>query len=92
MAAVTDMVDLETRDEIAVLIVNNPPVNALSRGVRDGLYEGVQRIGADPALKAAVLCCRGRTFIAGADIREFGKPMLGTNLFLVEETIEFRSG
>lgn len=88
MTAVTDMVDLETRDDIALLIVNNPPVNALSRGVRDGLYEGVKLIAADSAVKAAVLFCRGRTFIAGADIREFGKPMQGTNLLLLEETIE----
>jgi 3-hydroxyacyl-CoA dehydrogenase len=88
MTAVTEMVDLETRDDVALLIVDNPPVNALSRGVRDGLYEGVRQIAANPAVKAAVLWCRGRTFIAGADIREFGKPMQGTNLLLVEDTIE----
>jgi 3-hydroxyacyl-CoA dehydrogenase len=59
---------------IAVLTVNNPPVNALSVAVRQGLIEGVKRAVADPAVAAIVLIGKGRTFIAGADIREFGKP------------------
>ncbi len=88
MTAITDMVELETRGEVALITVNNPPVNALSRGVRDGLYEAVRRIADDAHVKATVLWCGGRTFIAGADIREFGKPMEGTNLLLLEETIE----
>jgi 3-hydroxyacyl-CoA dehydrogenase len=79
MTAITDMVDLEEHGEIAVLVVDNPPVNALSRGVRDGLSEGIERAEADPGVKAIVIVCEGRTFIAGADIREFGKPREGGN-------------
>ncbi len=60
--------------DIAVLTVNNPPVNVLSHSVRAGLYEGVTRANADPAAKAIVILCAGRSFIAGADITEFGTP------------------
>src|SRR5260370_1049410 len=59
---------------IAVLTVDNPPVNALSVAVRQGLIEGVKRAVGDPAVTGIVLIGKGRTFIAGADIREFGKP------------------
>jgi 3-hydroxyacyl-CoA dehydrogenase len=59
---------------IAVLTVDNPPVNALSVVVRQGLIEGIKRAVADPGVAAIVLIGKGRTFIAGADIREFGKP------------------
>ena len=69
-----------TNGEIGILTVNNPPVNALSAAVRTGLDEGVKAFGADPAIKAIVLIGGGRTFIAGADIREFGKPRAGTDL------------
>ena len=88
MAAVTDMVDLETRDEIAVLIVNNPPVNALSHGVRLGLRDGVRQTAAEPGVTAVVIACAGRTFIAGADITEFGKPPKEPTLHEVLEVIE----
>jgi 3-hydroxyacyl-CoA dehydrogenase len=88
MAAITDMVDLEIQDGIAVLKINNPPVNALSRGVRDGLFEGVKQANADDAAKAILIICEGRTYIAGADIKEFGKPQQGTSLFDVQVTIE----
>jgi 3-hydroxyacyl-CoA dehydrogenase len=65
---------LFTRDgDIGIITVNNPPVNALSPGVPEGIHEALQRIAADDSLKAAVLIGGGRTFIAGADIREFGK-------------------
>jgi 3-hydroxyacyl-CoA dehydrogenase len=66
--------------EIGILTVNNPPVNALSSAVRTGIEEGVKAFGADPEVKAIVLIGGGRTFIAGADIREFGKPPSGPNL------------
>src|SRR5260370_10428233 len=59
---------------IAVLTVDNPPVNALSVAVRQGLIEGIKRAVGDPAVTGIVLIGKGRTFIAGADIREFGKP------------------
>ena len=60
--------------DIGVITVNNPPVNALSQHVRLGLKESFAEAAAD-ATTATVLICDGRTFIAGADITEFGKPM-----------------
>ena len=60
---------------IAIATVDNPPVNALSHAVRSGLAEAVAKADADPEVKALILICTGRTFIAGADIREFGGPM-----------------
>ncbi len=65
---------LENRGSIAVIGIDNPPVNALSQSVRSGLVEHVNKASSDPLIKAIVLICKGRTFIAGADIREFGKP------------------
>lgn len=71
-----DPVTFETRDAIAVIRIDYPPVNALSQIVRQGLTESVAKLQADDTLKAAILICAGRTFIAGADISEFGKPPL----------------
>ena len=88
MTAVTDMVDMETRDGVAVVTIDNPPVNALSEGVRTGLYEAVTRADADDAIKAILIICKGRTYIAGADIREFGKPPSGKQLPEVHAVIE----
>lgn len=59
---------------IAVIEINNPPVNALSQAVRSGLIECVREADADGAIDAIVIYGAGRTFIAGADIKEFGKP------------------
>jgi 3-hydroxyacyl-CoA dehydrogenase len=58
---------------MAVLTVDNPPVNALSVAVRQGLIDGIRRAVGDSAITAIVLIGQGKTFIAGADIREFGK-------------------
>jgi len=75
MAALTESVRLETVTsngvDVALVIVDNPPVNALSWHVRQGLFDGVNQAVADGA-KAVVVICDGRTFIAGADISEFG--------------------
>jgi 3-hydroxyacyl-CoA dehydrogenase len=71
-------VSYEVDGEIAVLNVSNPPVNALSLSVREGLFAGVERASADPAIKAVVILCSGSTFIAGADITEFGTPKATT--------------
>jgi 3-hydroxyacyl-CoA dehydrogenase len=76
------------RDRIAVLTVDNPPVNALSHGVRLGLRDGLRAAAADPALNAIVIVCAGRTFIAGADITEFGKPPKEPGLHEVLDLIE----
>ncbi|MGB5347082.1 MAG: enoyl-CoA hydratase-related protein, partial [Woeseia sp.] len=66
--------ELQRHGRIAVITVDNPPVNALSHAVRAGLLDCLAEIAADAGIDAAVLHCAGRTFIAGADIREFGKP------------------
>src|SRR5258708_24677830 len=71
---VSEVVKLERHDVIAIVTVNNPPVNALSAAVRRGIFESVHSAAADPEVQAIVLTCAGRTFIAGADITEFGKP------------------
>jgi 3-hydroxyacyl-CoA dehydrogenase len=73
---------------IAVLTVDNPPVNALSVAVRQGLIEGIKRAVADPAVAGIVLIGKGRTFIAGADIREFGKPPQAPRLTVAIAEIE----
>ncbi|ANW03010.1 3-hydroxyacyl-CoA dehydrogenase NAD-binding domain-containing protein [Bradyrhizobium icense] len=68
------VVKLEHHDVIAIVTINNPPVNALSAAARGGILECMNAAIADPEVKAIVLTCAGRTFIAGADITEFGKP------------------
>ncbi|MDB5453026.1 MAG: 3-hydroxyacyl-CoA dehydrogenase, partial [Caulobacteraceae bacterium] len=88
MAAVNEVVDLSNDGEIAVITVNSPPVNALGAKVRDGLKGAFDKAGADPAAKAIVLICEGKTFIAGADISEFGKPPSGAPLGEVLDNIE----
>ena len=69
-----EVVKLERRDVVAIVTVNNPPVNALSAAVRGGILDCIKSAVADPEVKVIVLICAGRTFIAGADITEFGKP------------------
>lgn len=73
MTQINEVTTLVVEDGIAVLTLNSPPVNALSVGVRNGLYDGMNKALADDSVKAVVLICEGRTFIAGADITEFGK-------------------
>ena len=72
-----DLVQLTTENGIAVITINNPPVNALSPGVPEGIAESLDRIAQDDTIKAVVLIGSGRTFIAGADIKEFGKLTSG---------------
>ena len=88
MTAISKSVDLDRRGRVAVLTVNNPPVNALSQHVRQGLRDGVGQAVADPAVAAIVIACAGRTFIAGADITEFGKPPQAPSLHEVLDLIE----
>jgi len=80
MVAVSTMADLTVEDGVAILTINNPPVNALSGGVRAGLTEGVAMATADDSVSSIVLICDGRTFIAGADITEFGGKPTGPSL------------
>ena len=72
-------VNYETQDGIAVMTVSNPPLNALGPGIREGIVEGIARAQADPMVAAIVLIGEGRNFIAGADIRQFGKPRTVTS-------------
>src|SRR5437879_3227052 len=88
MTALTPSVDLDRRGRIAVLTINNPPVNALSQHLRQGLRDGVTQAIADAAVGAIVITCAGRTFIAGADITEFGKPPREPGLHVVLDLIE----
>ena len=75
----SDLVQLTKDGEIAVITIHNPPVNALSPGVPQGISEAIEQIGNDVSVRAAVLIGAGRTFVAGADIREFGKLASGTS-------------
>ncbi|WP_315808520.1 3-hydroxyacyl-CoA dehydrogenase NAD-binding domain-containing protein [Pseudomonas sp. C9-3] len=84
----SEAVQLERRGDIALVTVDNPPVNALGHAVRAGLLAAFQQAEADPQVRAVVLVCSGRTFMAGADIREFGKPPQAPSLPEVVEVIE----
>ena len=88
MTEINAVTDLTTQDGVAVLTVNSPPVNALSAAVREGILSGIEKAGQDGNVRAIVLACAGRTFIAGADITEFGKPMTGPSLHDVIRAIE----
>jgi 3-hydroxyacyl-CoA dehydrogenase len=67
-------VSTEQHGVVAVITIDNPPVNALSKAVREGLMRSLEEASSNTGTKAIVIACAGRTFIAGADIREFGKP------------------
>ncbi|MBA17023.1 MAG: 3-hydroxyacyl-CoA dehydrogenase [Sphingomonas sp.] len=70
----TEPVTWTLDDGIGRIEIDNPPVNALSNAVRKGVSDALKALGDEPSLTAVVIACTGRTFIAGADIREFGKP------------------
>jgi 3-hydroxyacyl-CoA dehydrogenase len=88
MTAVNSVTDLSRAGEIAVVTIDSPPVNALSADVRNGLRDGVTKAAADPEVSAIVVICAGRTFIAGADIAEFGKPPKGATLPELQGVLE----
>jgi 3-hydroxyacyl-CoA dehydrogenase len=71
------LVELTKDNEIAIITVNNPPVNALSPGVPEGISECIDSVCKDPGVKAAIIIGSGTTFVAGADIKEFGKITSG---------------
>src|SRR5262245_38477700 len=91
MGSVNAVASLAVDGEIAILSINSPPVNALSQQVRAGITQGMQQAIGDAAIKAIVLICEGKTFIAGADITEFGKPPQPPSLIDVEDSIETSS-
>ncbi len=88
MGSINASVDLRRDSEIAIVTVDNPPVNALKHEVRAGLAEALRQAGEDGAVKAVVIACAGRTFFAGADITEFGKPPQTPSLHDVIAAIE----
>src|SRR6195256_246165 len=71
------MVRISKDNDVAVITIDNPPVNALSPGVPEGIGAAIDEMNRDPAIKAAVIIGGGRTFVAGADIKEFGKITAG---------------
>ncbi|MGC1626278.1 MAG: enoyl-CoA hydratase-related protein, partial [Candidatus Acidiferrales bacterium] len=73
----TDLVQLTKENGIAVITINNPPVNALSPGVPEGIARAIEEINNDATVKACVLIGGGRTFVSGADIKEFSKMRSG---------------
>jgi 3-hydroxyacyl-CoA dehydrogenase len=73
----SDLVQLTRDNGIAIITINNPPVNALSPGVPEGIAAAIEQIDKDDSVKAAVLIGGGKTFVAGADIKEFGKITSG---------------
>src|SRR5262245_24220135 len=73
----SELVSLTRDGEIGVITVNNPPVNALSPGVPEGIAAALEQVKNDDSIKGVVLIGGGRTFIAGADIKEFGKITSG---------------
>jgi 3-hydroxyacyl-CoA dehydrogenase len=88
MTAVNAMTDLNFEGEVAVITINYPPVNALSAAVRDGLMDALTRALEAPAAKSIIIICEGRTFFAGADITEFGRPIKGVGLRVLSTAIE----
>ena len=88
MASINDVTDFSVENGIGLLSLDSPPVNALSSAVRTGLLEGMQAAEADASVRAVILICRGRTFIAGADITEFGGAAKGASLPAVQDAIE----
>jgi len=85
---VSELVSMRNDDGVAVIIIDNPPVNALNQAVRAGLVDLVSRASQDAAVTAIVIAGAGRTFIAGADIGELGKPRVGRTTIEVIEAIE----
>ncbi|MFV2036438.1 MAG: enoyl-CoA hydratase-related protein, partial [Paracoccaceae bacterium] len=73
-------VSLRREGDIVIVTIDNPPVNALSHAVRQGLWDVLDLLDADKNIRAVVLICAGRTFVAGADIREFSKPARAPHL------------
>ncbi len=90
MGSINASVDFRRDGEVAVVTIDNPPVNALKHEVRAGLAEAFEKAREDVSLAAVVLACAGRTFSAGADIAEFGRPLrdpgLGQVIAIVEAT------
>ncbi|MBN44703.1 MAG: 3-hydroxyacyl-CoA dehydrogenase [Rhodobiaceae bacterium] len=88
MTNINDVTKLDIIENVGVLSLNSPPVNALSANVREGLDIGIKKAIENIDIQAIVIICEGRTFIAGADISEFGKEPKGPSLFEVQDIME----
>jgi len=84
----SDVMRYELENGVALITIDSPPVNALGWEVRKGVVEGIERAAGDNGADAIVVICDGRTFFAGADITEFGKPPKAPSLRDVCETVE----
>jgi 3-hydroxyacyl-CoA dehydrogenase len=84
----TSQVRVEIEHDIAVLVIDNPPINAGSAEVRRGLLAAIEQLHTDPGLRAGVIIGAGSTFIAGSDLREFGQPLRDPQLPAVIAAIE----
>jgi 3-hydroxyacyl-CoA dehydrogenase len=84
----TSPISTRKHGDVLIVLSNNPPVNALSTPVRQGLVDAIAQAEADESVKAVVIACEGQTFFAGADITEFGKPPQQPWLPIVVDTIE----
>ncbi len=72
-----NLVRITKDNDVAIITIDNPPVNALSPGVPEGIWAAIDEMNSDPTVKSAVIIGGGRTFVAGADIKEFGKMTAG---------------
>ncbi len=84
----SNIVEISSKNHVGIISINYPPVNALSQIVRQGLIDGVEQLETNNDIKAIIIRCEDRTFIAGADIKEFGKPPLEPHLPEVVNRIE----
>lgn len=84
----SDFLTVSRDDDVAIVTIDNPPVNALSFHVREPLMQVLVELRDDTLVAAIVIACAGRTFVAGADITEFGKPMQQPELRSIVETLE----
>lgn len=87
--ATSSSVQYEVQDGVAVITIDNPPVNALSQHVREGVCKAMQQINEDEDVRAVVLACAGRTFVAGADITEFNKPLQSPGFLEFVDALDF---
>jgi 3-hydroxyacyl-CoA dehydrogenase len=85
---VSEIVSLRRDGDVAVITIDNPPVNAMKHEVRVGLLDLVSRASRDGAVSGIVIACAGRTFVAGADIAEFGKPARQPSTIAVIDAME----
>ncbi|QND67984.1 3-hydroxyacyl-CoA dehydrogenase [Mesorhizobium loti] len=84
----SDFLRIHRDGDVAIVTIDNPPVNALSFHVREPLMQALVELRDDASVAAIVIACAGRTFVAGADITEFGKPMQQPELRAIVATLE----